>query len=204
MNHVGSILQMPAPKPSFLKIHKNGGSSIAHMLLYVQPGERRKTMGKKEWFRQRNRSLAVMWRHPGERLESGFRYLTRNDHLHPRGGGTTPVLTRGFKWFVMALCDTDACHLRFRDLHLVPQYYFAHYFPDQSEEDSPAAKFLPTLEFWWDWEGLAKAYREEWPRHNVSPVLDLDPWDDEMMEAHRTAYAWDWQKWEERRQVPEV
>ncbi len=188
-NLLGAVLDIPAPRPSFLKIHKNGGTSVAQRLLYKGPMERRETRKKEEWWSMMPaRPLVVMWRNPADRTASAFNYFRS---FPDRTGSNWPSLDRGFKWFVLALCDTDACLLRFRDPHLVPQYWFAHYFP---EKGGPV--YLPTQEFWWDWEGLRGAFGLKEPFPHLNTSSEVHTWDDAMIEAHRVAFAWDWSKWD--------
>lgn len=181
-----SVVDMRGEAPDFLKIHKVGCSGIGKALYNEDP--RGRTTTKASWAANYYglRPLVCMFRNPAERLESAFQYMSMPERLDYVSRARMPPVSKGFEYFVLRLCIDGLDHLGLTDPHVRPQYCFVH------DRD---LRYLPTLEVPWDWARLSEIYNRPFPPVNTSTKLELS-WTQEMIDAHRAAFAWDWGNWE--------
>ena len=177
-------LQEVAGKVAFLYIQKNASTCISEgMRKRYGPRATNTHIGcANTW----GKPLAVMWRHPGERLESAYRMFRERPDMAKDRNSKLPMADRmDFATFAMSVCrDWDDAG---RDLHVATQ---------AGQCTDNYGIFMPTKVYRWDFEAISRDSEIVLDRRNESNARIPTVWSPELTELHRAAYAVDWQHWE--------
>ena len=156
----------------FLYIQKCGSSAIGSQV----PG-----LGHTMPLKDYEGPLSVMWRNPKDRMESAYRmFYDRREMAVTRN---LPDMDLGFtQWVHEVLQQPDAD----RDLHVATM----------TAQATRGGVFKPTVVYRWDFAQVAADY-------GVSVIDTRNPsdhriptvWGPGLLDAHREAYAADWQRW---------